>query len=83
MVVEQRPKAAMKGSSSERYSSSYVMKRSGVVDLGSSVCTYWTGERPTGVIVVSSQPQSTTRPVIRPQAARERRLDEVKATDGV
>jgi len=36
----------------------------------------------TGVIVVSSHPQSTTRPVIRPHAANASRLDGVNDTEG-
>jgi len=36
----------------------------------------------TGVIVVSSHPQSTTRPVIRPLAANASRLDGVNDTEG-
>ena len=36
----------------------------------------------TGVMVVSSQPQSTTSPVIRPQEANARTLDDVNAIEG-
>jgi hypothetical protein len=36
----------------------------------------------TGVTVVSSQPQSTTKPVIRPLAARANRLDGVNDIEG-
>jgi len=36
----------------------------------------------TGVIVVSSHPQSTARPVIRPHAANASRLDGVNDTEG-
>lgn len=36
----------------------------------------------TGVTVVSNHPQSTTIPVTRPQAARARRLEGVKAMLG-
>jgi len=38
--------------------------------------------RHTGVIVVSSHPQSTTRPVIRPLAANASKLDGVNDTEG-
>ncbi len=40
------------------------------------------GRGHTGVTVVSSQLQSITRPVTRPQAARARRLEEVNETEG-
>jgi len=38
--------------------------------------------RLTGVTVVSSQPQSTTKPLMRPQAASASRLAGVNDTDG-
>ena len=56
-----------------------MMQRSCMKYLPSAFCTR---VRPTGVTVVSSQPQSTTRPVMRPHAARESSPDEAKDSDG-
>jgi hypothetical protein len=36
----------------------------------------------TGVIVVSNHPQSTTKPVIRPQALSASKAEEVNETEG-